>query len=66
MACFAGHCFSVFPARAGGRIAIRRMALDPEGAREGHGVVDGAVFALLGLLAFTFSGAATRFEAGGT
>ncbi len=35
----------------------------PEGAREGLGVVEGAVFSLLGLLiAFTFSGAATRFE----
>jgi hypothetical protein len=45
------------------RIAIRRLAGDPEGAREGLSVVEGAVFSLLGLLiAFTFSGAATRFE----
>jgi hypothetical protein len=47
----------------GRRVGIRRLALDPEGAREGHVVVDTAVFGLLGLLmAFTFSGAATRFE----
>ena len=40
------------------------MAGDPVGARAGAGVVDGAVFGLLGLLvAFTFSGAATRFDA---
>src|SRR6185436_2599128 len=36
---------------------------DSEGARQGFGVVDGAVFGLLGLLiAFTFSGAAARFD----
>ena len=34
-----------------------------EGARAGLGAVDGAVFALLGLMiAFTFSGAASRLE----
>ncbi len=47
----------------GRRIAMRRLARDPEGALAGTGAVDGAVFALLGLLvAFTFSGAATRFD----
>jgi hypothetical protein len=47
----------------GRRLATRRLAEDPEGAREGLGVVEGAVFSLLGLLiAFTFSGAATRFD----
>ena len=47
----------------GRRVAIRRLARDPEGARQGLGVVDGAVFSLLGLLiAFTFSGAATRLQ----
>jgi hypothetical protein len=48
----------------GYRIGIRRMAKDAEGTRAGVGTVEGAVFALLGLLiAFTFSGAATRFDA---
>ena len=47
----------------GRRIGMRRLAQDPEGAEAGVGVVDGAVFALLGLLmAFTFSGAASRFD----
>lgn len=47
----------------GWRIAKKRAARDPEGAWHGIGVVDGAVFALLGLLiAFTFSGAVSRFD----
>ena len=47
----------------GRRLGVRRIASDPEGAQAGTGAVDGAVFALLGLLiAFTFSGAATRFD----
>jgi hypothetical protein len=47
----------------GRRLGIRRALHDPEGARAGAGVVDGAIFALLGLLiAFTFSGAASRFD----
>jgi hypothetical protein len=45
----------------GRRVGQRRLAADTEAA--GVGVIDGAVFALLGLLlAFTFSGAAARFE----
>lgn len=49
---------------AGRRIGAQRLARDPEGARAGTGTIEGAVFALLGLLiAFTFSGAATRFDA---
>jgi hypothetical protein len=41
----------------------RQLRHDPEGARIGTGAVEGAVFALLGLLiAFTFSGAAARFD----
>ena len=41
----------------------RRLAGDSAGAREGFGAVDGAVFGLLGLLvAFTFSGAMSRFD----
>ena len=47
----------------GRRIGIRRRQRDAEGAREGVGAVEGAIFALLGLLiAFTFSGAAARFD----
>jgi len=48
---------------AGRWLGLRRARLDPEGARAGAGVVEGAIFALLGLLiAFTFSGAASRFD----
>jgi hypothetical protein len=44
-------------------IAVQRMAMDPEGAKAGLGAVVGVVFSLLGLLlAFTFSGAASRFD----
>lgn len=47
----------------GRRLGDRRLKRDPEGARAGTGVVEGAVFALVGLLiAFTFSGAASRFD----
>jgi hypothetical protein len=47
----------------GRRIGARRLAQDAEGARTGIGVVEGSVFGLLGLLlAFTFSGAAERFD----
>lgn len=48
----------------GRRLGIRQRKLDPEGAKAGVGMVDGAVFSLLGLLiAFTFGGAATRYDA---
>lgn len=47
----------------GRRIGIRKLRDDPGGAAEGIGAVDGAVFAVLGLLiAFTFSGATARFD----
>jgi len=47
---------------AGRRIGMRRMAKQ-EGALPGLGAVEGAVFGLMGLLiAFTFSGAASRFD----
>jgi hypothetical protein len=47
----------------GRRAAIRRLKKDPGGARERLGAVEGAIFGLLGLLiAFTFSGAANRFD----
>jgi hypothetical protein len=47
----------------GRRIGIRHLASDPKGARTGTGTIEAAVFALLGLLiAFTFSGAVSRFD----
>jgi hypothetical protein len=47
----------------GRRIGARRLQRDAEGARAGVGVIEGSVFGLLGLLiAFTFSGAASRFD----
>jgi hypothetical protein len=47
----------------GRRLGLRRLALDSEAVRAGFGVVEGAIFALMGLLiAFTFSGAASRFD----
>lgn len=47
----------------GRRIGRRRLARDPDVLDSGTGAVDGMVFALLGLLvAFTFSGAASRFD----
>jgi len=47
----------------GRRLGRRHLAMDPEGARKGLGAVEGAVFGLMGLLlAFTFSGAASRLD----
>lgn len=44
-------------------LGARRIARDPKATRIPLGAVEGAVFALLGLLiAFTFSGAASRFD----
>jgi hypothetical protein len=44
-------------------IGVRRLEKDPEGARIGVQAIEGAIFALLGLLlAFTFSGAANRLD----
>ncbi len=49
---------------AGRWLGRRRRQKDEEGGRAGLGAVEGAVFGLLGLLiAFTFSGAASRFDA---
>lgn len=53
----------LFLLEVGRRIGLRRMAIDKEGARAGVGTVEGALLALLGLLiAFSFSGAAARFD----
>jgi hypothetical protein len=48
---------------AGRLIGRRQMERDPESAKASTGAIDGAIFGLLGLLiAFTFSGAAARFD----
>lgn len=53
----------LFLLEVGRRTGLRRMAVDSEGARVGIGTVEGALLALLGLLiAFSFSGAAARFD----
>ena len=47
----------------GRRLGVRRRPKESEGERGGLGPVEGAVFALFGLMvAFTFSGAGTRFN----
>lgn len=47
----------------GRRIGARRLAREGEAGKAGTGAVEGAVFALLGLLvAFTFSSAASKFD----
>jgi hypothetical protein len=47
----------------GRRVGLRQLSRDGIGSHAGLGVVEGAVFGLLGLmLAFTFSGAASRFD----
>ncbi|MBL8297133.1 MAG: hypothetical protein JNN30_02190 [Rhodanobacteraceae bacterium] len=51
-------------AELGRRIGLARLAQDPDGFAKGSGPVEAAALGLLGLLlAFTFSGAASRFEA---
>lgn len=47
----------------GRMLGLRHRKRDPDGIRAGAGPVEGAAFGLYGLLiAFTFSGAATRFD----
>jgi hypothetical protein len=61
---FAGALFvgMVLFLEAGRRLGVKRLAR--QGAGERFGVVESAIFALFGLLiAFTFSGAASRFDA---
>lgn len=53
----------LFLLAAGRHIGARRLVSEGEGAKTGTGAVEGAVFALLGLLvAFTFSSAASKFD----
>ena len=47
----------------GRRLGVARLKRDPEALTQGTGAAEGAVFGLLGLLiAFSFSGAAGRFD----
>lgn len=47
----------------GRRLGVAQIARDPDGLAKGIGAAEAAVFGLLGLLlAFSFSGAASRFE----
>jgi len=49
--------------RSGWRVGKRRLAKLGDTANEGLGAMDGAIFGLMGLLlAFTFTGAASRFD----
>lgn len=49
--------------RVGWRLGRRRLGAQGEGGQAGLGAVEGAVYGLMGLLiAFTFTGAAGRFE----
>lgn len=49
---------------AGRRIGARRLAMEGKSASSGLGTIEGAIFGLMGLiLAFSFSGALSRFEA---
>jgi hypothetical protein len=53
----------LFMLEIGRRLAIRRRPKESEGERGSLGTIEGAVFALFGLVvAFTFSGAASRFN----
>lgn len=48
----------------GRRIGGNHQKIDPKGANQGTGTVNSSIFGLMGLLiAFTFSGALTRFDA---
>lgn len=61
LALFAGILLSI---QIGRRIGARRLAQEGGSAEKGFAAVEGAVFALLGLvLAFSFSGALSRFDA---
>jgi hypothetical protein len=53
----------LFLLESGRRLGVRRRPKEAEGERSNLGAIEGAVFALFGLMiAFTFSGAASRFN----
>jgi hypothetical protein len=55
--------FMLLLSEVGRRAGIARAARDPDSMSKGSGPIEAAIFGLLGLLlAFTFSGAASRFE----
>ncbi len=61
--CFALFCGMLIALETGRRLGKRRLGDDPDGARSGLGTVEGALFGLLGLIiAFSFGGAATRYD----
>ena len=61
LALFVGVLVSL---EVGWRLRTRKLATETEHSEAGLSALDGAVFGLMGLLiAFTFSGAASRFEA---
>ena len=66
VALFLGLClFALLVAacEVGRRIGVARLARDSDGLAKGGGSAEAATFALMGLLiAFTFSGAAARFQ----
>jgi hypothetical protein len=53
----------LFMIEAGRRVALFRLARDPQGAKTGFSTIEAAVLALMGLLlAFTVNGANSRFD----
>jgi hypothetical protein len=56
-------CGMLILLETGRRVGIRRLPKESEGERGSLGTIEGAVFALFGLvMAFSFSGAASRFN----
>lgn len=56
-------CGMLLILEAGRRLGARHLASEGDGGAAGIGALEGSIFALLGLLiAFTFSGALTRFD----
>ena len=56
-------CGMLILLETGRRVGIKRLPKESEGERGSLGTIEGAVFALFGLvMAFSFSGAASRFN----